>query len=56
MRVSTNVPASIAAILFFIAWLGCIGAISVNPASWTDGGLIFLALTGLVVFNRGNTA
>lgn len=52
MRVSVNVPATIAAILFVVAWLGAIGAIGVNVEAWRDAGLVFLALTGLVIFNR----
>lgn len=46
-------PAFIAAILFAIAFLGTVNVVHVNVEAWTTGGLFFLALTPMVIFNRG---
>lgn len=53
MRVSVNVPSIIAAVLFGIAWFGSTEYGKFNYVPWELAGLFFLALTGLIFFNRG---
>lgn len=53
MRLSVNIPTTLAAVAFAVAFLGAISAISVNVEAWRDAGLFFLALTGLVYWHRG---
>jgi hypothetical protein len=52
MRVSVNVPAFVAAVLFAIAWFGSTSYGHFDYAPWMLAGLFSFSLTGFVFFNR----
>lgn len=58
MQVARNWLALIAAVLFAVAFFGATGWLDdtpkINVEAWKDAGLVFLALSFVVVFPRGD--